>query len=218
MRRGIDWVWDLRRLTITPDNPVVFDIGANIGQTTAQILQIFPRAIIHAFEPAESTFKILHRKFAAMPSIQCNRLAVSEVCGSAKIIAAVDSQLSHLASQSEDSSRLETIKTISIDAYCAENAINHIDILKTDTEGHDLAVLKGGKNTLRAGRIDWILVEVTFDLLDDVHSHFEEIQIFLRGYGMMPYCFYDHVFTHADRHHLFCNVLFVRQEFSLRHV
>lgn len=219
MPRGVDWLWDLRRLRVGGDTPMVFDVGANEGQTTSQVLRCFPAAIVHAFEPVRDTFNILKRKCGARSGVHINQFAVSDRCGSASILASSNSQLSHLvtgsATHSEGGAQVETVETTSVDAYCFKNGITHIDILKTDTEGHDVPVLRGAEKTLRAGSVDWVLVEVTFDASDNSHSHCEMVQTLLTEYGMALYCSYDHYFTHEDWHHLFCNALFVRKALSI---
>src|SRR5664280_2711392 len=50
-------------------------------------------------------------------------------------------------------SRSYLVKARSIDSYCQEAQIDHIDLLKLDTEGFELNVLKGACGLLRAGRI-----------------------------------------------------------------
>jgi FkbM family methyltransferase len=41
---------EIRKL-VGKDDPVIIEVGANSGQTTAQLLQAMPGAVIHAFEP-----------------------------------------------------------------------------------------------------------------------------------------------------------------------
>lgn len=215
MLRGIDWVWDLRRLGTMSDSPIVFDIGANVGQTTSEILKQFPHAKVHAFEPVRSTFDAYHLRFGATKGIRCNQQAVSKACGQVTVFSSSNSQLSHMVNpaehQIEESARLETVESISVDAYCAIHGIPHINILKTDTEGHDLSVLQGAAQSLRDGCIDWVLVEVTFDQLDKSHTQFRAVDTFLSQYGMEIHCFYDHYFAEKGRHHVFCNALFVKK-------
>jgi hypothetical protein len=42
---------------------VVFDVGANIGQSTECLLAKMPQAVIHAFEPGLLAFKTLTEKW-----------------------------------------------------------------------------------------------------------------------------------------------------------
>lgn len=46
-----------------------------------------------------------------------------------------------------------------IDRFCDRNNLSGIDILKIDTEGFDLSVLKGARRLLEARRIKFIWVE-----------------------------------------------------------
>jgi len=41
----------------------IFDIGANIGQTSAVYANLFPEAVIYAFEPFPDPFEQLGRNF-----------------------------------------------------------------------------------------------------------------------------------------------------------
>jgi hypothetical protein len=45
------------------------------------------------------------------------------------------------------------------DRFCEEEMIKHIDFLKIDAEGHDLAVLRGFEKKLRSNDVDWIQFE-----------------------------------------------------------
>ena len=46
------------------------------------------------------------------------------------------------------------VKTITLDAYINLNQIKKIDILKIDTQGHELNVLKGSKKSLKKNIIN----------------------------------------------------------------
>jgi len=43
-----------------------------------------------------------------------------------------------------------------IDEFCAENNVRQVDIIKTDTEGHDLSVLRGASKMLTQGNVSAI--------------------------------------------------------------
>jgi hypothetical protein len=49
-------------------------------------------------------------------------------------------------------------KTISLDSFCDENKINHLNILHSDIQGHELAMLEGGRGFLTAGSVDFIFI------------------------------------------------------------
>ena len=52
-----------------------------------------------------------------------------------------------------------TVDTITIEKYVEEKNIVQIDLLKIDTEGHDLFVLKGANKLIQERKIDFILFE-----------------------------------------------------------
>ncbi len=212
--RGIDWLWDLDRLLPAGTVRTVFDVGANEGQTAVAVLKAFPGATVHAFEPVAGTFETLRLTVGADPRIQLNQAAVSSTAGIVHI--QVQSQLSHLVPASAAGGLgVESVAAVTLDMYCEQHGIARIDLLKTDTEGHDLEVLKGAGRLLSAGKIDWVFVEVTFDRHDQTHSRFGEIQEWLEQHGMAVWCFYDHFHTQAGHHLLFCNVLFGRSNRSV---
>jgi FkbM family methyltransferase len=52
----------LREILDGIDYPVFLDIGANRGDYTAWILEAFPEARVHGFEPNPETFQIYSQR------------------------------------------------------------------------------------------------------------------------------------------------------------
>jgi FkbM family methyltransferase len=212
MPYGIDWLWDLARLEPRVSVRTVIDVGANEGQTVSAVASAFPGAMVHAFEPIATTFDVLQRSFGADPNVRVNRLAVSSAAGTALMRSASYSPASHIVlDQAGAGDRLVSVETVTLDAYCGQHAIAHIDILKTDTEGHDLEVLKGARRLFTEARVDWVLTEATFDPDDASHSDFGSIHEWLAGQGMTPWCFYEQFHIDGGRRLMFLNVLFARR-------
>lgn len=73
--------------------------------------------------------------------------------------------------------RVETIRITTIDSYLKTHDIQHVDFVKLDVEGHELAALKGMSGALQAGAIDMMQFEygATFAdsriLLRDISSN-----------------------------------------------
>lgn len=209
MPYGIDWLWDLDRVLPAGAVRTVVDVGANEGQTTRAVLEVFPASTVHAFEPVAGTFDVLRQALGADKRVQLRRLAVSDAPGTVHVQA--QSQLSHIVLDSAAGAPgVEAVEAVTLDLFCEQHGIAHIDILKTDTEGHDLEVLKGARQLLLAGKVDWVFVEVTFNRNDETHSPFLAIHDWLSAHGMAVWCFYDHLHTAGGRRLAFCNVLFGR--------
>lgn len=77
-----------------------------------------------------------------------------------------------------------------LDDFCQVHGINHIDLLKIDTEGADLLVLKGAAGLLSRGGIDVIICEILFEPIYKGQAVFEDVLSFLRGNGMGFYNLY----------------------------
>ena len=56
---GRDPFADMKRLLGAKPSPVIFDVGANVGQSVGMFKQVFPSGMIHSFEPSPSTFREL---------------------------------------------------------------------------------------------------------------------------------------------------------------
>ena len=74
------------------------------------------------------------------------------------------------------------VKTITLDQFCYENDIKHIDILKLDVQGSELDVLMGSKIILEKGNISLIYVEWQVVPLYENHHKYYKIAEFLAGF------------------------------------
>jgi hypothetical protein len=55
-----------------------------------------------------------------------------------------------------------TVRVLTLDRFCADHAINKIDLLKIDTQGYELKVLEGAQGLLSRSSIPLIYLEVCF--------------------------------------------------------
>jgi hypothetical protein len=77
---GINPMMDIKKF-INCKKPVVFDIGANIGQTVTEIKQHYKHSIIYSFEPSEDTFSILMKNISTYKNVYPFNIAVGEESG-----------------------------------------------------------------------------------------------------------------------------------------
>lgn len=75
------------------------------------------------------------------------------------------------------------VDTVTLDRFIEENAIERVDFLKTDAEGADYAILKGGSAMLTDRRVLGAKVEVVFDPAARGTEPFADIDIFMRKMG-----------------------------------
>ena len=210
---GLDHAHDVARfLGSVGDVKVVFDVGANEGQTAEHYVRAFPCAQIYSFEPFAATYGSLVERASRWPRVRTFQLAIADRNRTARIQPVPVSGLNSLRNElsnscSSSSGEFITIRTL--DSFCAEENINHIDLLKTDTEGFDLEVVKGAEAMLRARQIQFILAEVTFQLDNTYHTSFFRLAEYLHRLEYHFIDLYDHDAGHFGQSTLAsCNALF----------
>lgn len=139
---------------------IVIDGGSNEGKWSNYILNTFLKAKVYAFEPNETLQEINwenNKDFEERYILE--QIGLSQSCGR-KPLYQVD-QLNGLSSLYPrkldhfglDMKKGDFIDLITLDAYCDDNEIDHIDILKLDIEGHELSALEGSKQILQKTKI-----------------------------------------------------------------
>ncbi|MBC7882407.1 MAG: FkbM family methyltransferase [Anaerolineae bacterium] len=147
-------------------NPTVLDIGANVGNYASQVMQISPKAQVFAFEPHPKTFKQLEAT-ANKTGFAAFNLACSDQPGTLQLFDYADNDGSEHASLYKEviekvwSSNSNTwdVSVITVDHFIEENNLSKVDLLKVDTEGSELRVLLGAKQSIDSGIISAIQFE-----------------------------------------------------------
>jgi FkbM family methyltransferase len=164
---------EYRFLEELPESPVVFDVGAHHGDYAAAVLERRPRATVHCFEPAAETFHILASQMR--DTARLYRIALADRAGTQPLYGErVGSEMASLFQRDLGwlnlvNASLEEIETRTLDEVCLDEHVEHIDLLKIDTEGAEYLVLLGARRMLAEQRIDRIVFEYGGTALD---SHF----------------------------------------------
>jgi FkbM family methyltransferase len=163
------------------DASVVFDVGAHMGEYSLRLLSLKPSAQIHCFEIVPRVREMLQIQVAKHPNIIVNEFGLSDSNGPVTVTFFPDSLTEARIHSLRKGLKHEFIECLVRrgDDYVREHGISHIDLLKIDTEGHELFVLKGFRDTLRQQKIGVIQFEygTTFlssrSLLSDVYDLLE---------------------------------------------
>jgi FkbM family methyltransferase len=147
------WRWLAEYMQSKPK--VIFDIGGFAGDYSERILKADPSADLHVFEPNPQTFTKLVSRLSRFRGVRLVEKGVSDKVGSMSLFTsekypAMNSIHYRGGSTHKVDGKVE-VEVTTVDAYCAENDITHIDLLKIDTEGNDYFVLKGAERMLREG-------------------------------------------------------------------
>jgi hypothetical protein len=85
----------------------------------------------------------------------------------------------------------EIVEVKTIDSVVEEHGIERIDLLKIDTQGYDLEVLRGGTEALRSGVIGNVLVELNFVKMYESQSDANAIIQFLTERNLRLVDYYE---------------------------
>jgi FkbM family methyltransferase len=147
-------------------NPILFDVGANIGNYTLTLTEIFGTDVtIYSFEPSANTFKRLLENIKTRNNIHAHNIALSNSKGSAELFSTENnSEVASLINldrtiEKYGSNTVETIQMDTLDNFCLTNSISTIDFLKIDVEGFELTMLQGAANMLNERKIAFIQFE-----------------------------------------------------------
>lgn len=166
-RFGIDANHDIHHLAEKWGVPIsVFvDVGANTGDTAVKAREDFPQAKIYSFEPHPETFAQLNARIRDLKNIETVNLALSDRKGNTELYVYDRSLINSLVPDAtfavlhNEEARTIEVPRDTLGNFCSENGIDEISVLKIDTEGYDLVVLKGAVDLLSRQCIHFIFVE-----------------------------------------------------------
>lgn len=157
--------------------PVLIDVGAHGGEYCLLALEANPTARIFAFEPHPQTSVRLAAAakahgFAAFPA-GCS----DQDCGAVLYDYRDQPGSQHASIYREVIEHIHKglaeahhIRMIRLDDFIQDQGLTRVDLLKIDTEGHEMAVLAGAEAAIRAG-----LVRV-------IHFEFNEMNVYSRSF------------------------------------
>lgn len=171
----IKWMRKKNRLNI------VFDVGANEGDYAHICLENNVNKL-YCFEPVSKTYRRLKDRYQNNEKVECNNFGLSDSSTKKTIYDIRDSGTSHaslyqdaIGSQGNLSASEVDLETL--DGFCFLNKIEHIDLLKIDTEGHEYSVLKGSNEMIASNSIDVIHFEFGM--------HYIFVGKFLKDFGKL---------------------------------
>lgn len=149
---------------------LAFDVGAAKGAWTEIALAADPDVVVHCFEPTSRRFKVLTEKnFGSR--VVLNNFGLGDQPATTQIFYGASGGSNSLFPQRYNGqgyadTDVETVTISTIDAYCAEHGIEHVDFIKMDIEGYETAAIRGASRMLREGRIGTIQFEYSYVFLD----------------------------------------------------
>lgn len=193
-RLGADPFIDIARF-MSSSCPVIFDVGANIGQSAQKFRAMFPFAELHCFEPSPSVFGELKRNVGADRRTHLWNCGIGAADGRQRFFENDQSVMNSFLPLGSEA-WVKTLAEINVDVqtidhFCAENQIETIHLLKSDTQGYDLEVLKGAEQTMRAEKVNLVCMELNFADIYLGQGSFGQQYEFLTSSGFRLLAFYE---------------------------
>lgn len=211
---GLDFRQDLALRAGGVRISTVFDVGANVGQSALDFSRAFPEATIWSFEPFAEPYRELVRATSGR-RVRCFQLALGAEPGTKRVAPDDQSTDSSLVetSPSASSRPVEEVRVETVDRFAREHGIERIDLLKVDTEGMDLDVLRGADALLDAHAVTFVEVEAGMNPENRRHVPFEVLKSFLEERGYVLFAVYEQVPEWSGAAQLrFANPVFVARD------
>jgi FkbM family methyltransferase len=162
--RGKDRFLDIQYFLNGRRDPLILDVGGNIGQSIIQFKARFPDATIHSFEPGGPAFAILQQNAAKMrwPNVYLHNLAMGAAPGTLTFEENEQSVLSSFLppdNLGRPTVRAYPVTVSTVDGFADARHISFVHVLKSDTQGFELEVFKGAQNLFAQDRVGLILCE-----------------------------------------------------------
>ncbi len=139
----------LLRLLGDISEPVVLDIGANIGNHTLAFATVAKH--VYAFEPIPEIFALLSTNVTQnnLANVTASNIALSDDTGTATIYMVTEGNFGASSFDKRiDGVEAVTVQKIRGDSFVAANKIEKVDLVKIDVEAHEVFVLRGLMETL----------------------------------------------------------------------
>lgn len=183
----------------------MIDVGAHHGETIKLFLKYFKLNVIYSFEPSKKNFKVLYNQlnFLKKKNKQTKIYIFNQGLGEKNYETILNNTLESSSSTINEINKeskyykrkikslittsdkyienFEKIKVITLDNFFSNQKLKKIDLLKIDTEGYELNILKGIKNNTK--NIKYIYFEHHYDNMIKKNYTFSDIKELLNNYN-----------------------------------
>ncbi len=180
---------------------VIFDVGAHVGESARRFRGVFPKSYIHCFEADKGNYQKLCENLSGQSDLHLNNFGVGSAAATQKFYKNMKTDTSSFNQVNPESEWAEIrskqygveksaftqesydVEIKALDTYMDESGIEHVDLLKIDTQGYEDEVLKGASEALKANKIDVIETEIIMGDLYNKSLSFNDLENILLPLG-----------------------------------
>jgi FkbM family methyltransferase len=187
-----------RRVTISkqleiPDHAVVVEVGANAGFMTLKFAKLATNGLVYAFEPTHYGFARLKRNLDRNPELAERVVAIqSFVSDGATATSSLTAYSSWSLRRNKGKKRhpihcgipgnTNGVGAITLDEFFAQRGIGGVDIIKIDTDGYEIEVLRGARGVIENCRPK-VIFEVGLYILEEKGIRFDLFHEYFSSLG-----------------------------------
>ncbi len=163
--------------TLSLTSECAVDIGSYTGVYTLVAGKTNKKIKTISFEPNPDLYAALAKnvKINRLRNFKLEQLALDNENGSAILYLNHDQHTS-IGSliKSSTAGKQVSVKKITLDAYCQENKVDFIDLMKIDVEGYETNILEGSKVTLTKCSPIILMEALTSNSLEDQYHYLKQ--------------------------------------------
>ena len=161
------------------NNNIIFDIGANTGQSLYRYKKLFDKSNFYSFEPSVEAFKALKSKYGNSNDVKLFNTALGSEKKKKLFYEYKNNELSSfikIDKKFKETKKNIYVKIDTIDSVFKKNNLKKINLLKMDTQGYEEPILRGAKNLIAEQKIDLIELEIILGDYYEKSSSFKKIE------------------------------------------
>lgn len=173
-------------------NAVILDVGANIGVMSLGFAQRARAGQVYAFEPTEYAYNKLLRNLKLNPELSqritpIQAFVADKSQANGRLVAYSSWKIDGSAAGAHPvhggtAQSTATAEVLTIDDFCQTKRIPAVDLIKIDTDGHELRVLRGARETLEKSR-PYLIFEAGLYTMAENDVSFEQYDDYLSPFG-----------------------------------
>ena len=183
------YVYNNRLINISTDD-VIFDVGGNVGIMSLFFAKQASKGQIHSFEPTYYAIEKFRRNLQLNPELSQNIIlnqcfVSSESSAKSDLVAYSSWPVVHTEEETHSIhcgvvKDTENVPCVSIDDYAVREGIDKINVIKIDTDGNELNVLKGAQWVLKTFHPK-IIFEIGIYIMEERNISFNDYDIFFKN-------------------------------------